>query len=148
MRVNVDTVIPAGPEEVWRWVGNLETYPEFVSGLTRWEADGDHRSGLGARYRALMRIGSADVGGLVEVVELHEPFELAWNSVTGVEHRGRWRLRADAAGGTRVELRLIFHLAGWAPMAWLTGQIAARTIRVKLDETLAALRRLLVEAGR
>ena len=40
-----------------------------MSGITRWEVVGSKRSGLGARYRMLLRVGSAEVGGLIEVVE-------------------------------------------------------------------------------
>jgi ribosome-associated toxin RatA of RatAB toxin-antitoxin module len=124
--------IAARPETVWARVGDLRRWPDFVAGLTRWEAEGRRRSGLGARYRALMRIGSADIGGLVEVVEFHSPMDLAWNAVTGAEQRGRWRLRPEGEDRTRVELRLSYHVAGWAPAGWLIGRIAARAIRTNL----------------
>jgi hypothetical protein len=39
-----------------------------MAGVTRWEVADDGTPGLGARYRTLMRVGSADVNGLVEVV--------------------------------------------------------------------------------
>ncbi len=139
MRVTAATDIAAGPEAVWAWVGDLRRWPDFVAGLTRWEAEGRRHSGLGARHRALMRIGSADVGGLVEVVEYHPPTDLAWNSVTGAEQRGRWRLRPHGEDRTRVELRLSYHVAGWAPAAWLIARIAARVIRANLDQTLREL---------
>ena len=51
---------------------------------------------------------SAEIGGLVEVVEYDEPRDLAWTSVTGIDQRGRWRLRERAAAHrTHVELRLL-----------------------------------------
>ena len=58
---------------------------------------------MGSRYRMRMHVGSADVGGLVEVVELDENRDLAWTSVTGIDQRGRWRLRdcRKAAPGSR-----------------------------------------------
>jgi hypothetical protein len=34
------------------------------------------------RYRILFRVGAAEVGGLIEVVEWEEPRELAWTSVS------------------------------------------------------------------
>lgn len=139
MRITVTTDITARPETVWAWVGDLRRWPDFVAGLTRWEAEGRRRSGLGARYRALMRIGSADIGGLVEVVEFHSPMDLAWNAVTGAEQRGRWRLRPQGEDRTRVELRLSYHVAGWAPAGWLIGRIAARAIRTNLAHTLREL---------
>ena len=66
---------------------------EFMVGITRWEVVGEQARGLGARYRILMLVGSAEVGGLVEIVEYDEGRDLAWTSVTGLDMRGRWRLR-------------------------------------------------------
>ena len=43
-----------------------------------------------------MRVGSAEVGGLIETVEFGPERDLAWTSVTGIDQRGRWRLREAA----------------------------------------------------
>ena len=48
-----------------------------------------------------MRVGSAEVGGLIEVVEFSPDCDLAWNSVTGIDQRGRWRLRAGPRRAAR-----------------------------------------------
>ena len=75
--------------------------------ITRFERqDGDDEAsrGVGARYRMLMHVGSADVGGLIEIVEYDEGRDLAWTSITGIDQRGRWRLREAgrrAARGSR-----------------------------------------------
>ena len=95
---------------------------DFFAGVTRWECVGGPRTGLGARYRMLMRVGSAEVGGLIETVEFDPERDLAWTSVTGIDQRGRWRLR-EGRDGTRVELRLQFGVAGggiWSgwPSSW------------------------------
>ena len=95
---------------MWAIVTDPERVLGFMSGVTRWEVAGDLRTGLGARYRILFRVGAAEVGGLVEVVEFDEPYDLAWTSVTGLDHRGRWRLREAPGGRTRVEFRLAY---GW-----------------------------------
>ena len=58
-------------------------YLHFMSGVTRWEPASDHRSGLGARYRMLIRVGAAEVGGLIEFVEWRPETDMAWTSVTG-----------------------------------------------------------------
>ena len=60
----------------------------------------------------LIRVGSAEVGGLIEVVEWDEPNDLAWSSVTGIDQRGRLRLRAAGTASTRVELRYQYGVAG------------------------------------
>ena len=51
-----------------------------------------------------MRVGSADIGGLIEVVECDPAADLAWTSITGIDQRGRWRLR-EADGTARPRSR-------------------------------------------
>ena len=70
---------------MWSFVDDPARYLHFMSGITRWEVVGEQARGVGARYRMLMRVGSAEIGGLVEVVEHDEPRDMAWTS----RHRHR-----------------------------------------------------------
>jgi uncharacterized membrane protein len=88
-----------------------------------------------------MRVGSAEVGGLIEVVEWDEPCDLAWSSVTGVDQRGRWRLRVEGEDQTRVELRLAYGVAGSGILGWVAEQVAAPTVRGHLRRSLHQLKR-------
>src|SRR5438046_1290682 len=106
MRIERKCVIDAPREKVWEIVSDPARYPRFMHGITRFDTEGQKKRGLGARYSMRMRVGSADVGGLVEVVEFDEPADMAWTSITGVDQRGRWRLRETDDGRTRVTLRL------------------------------------------
>ena len=96
-----------------------------------------------------MHVGSAEVGGLVEVVE-HDPGrDMAWVSVVGIDQRGRWRLRRrrlGRAGGPgrrarRVELRLSYGVAGSGIFGWLAEHVAAPTVRGNLQRSLQQLKR-------
>jgi uncharacterized membrane protein len=129
-------------EAVWRIVSDPTRALSFMSGVTRWEVVSDEPTGLGARYRMLMRVGSAEVGGLIEVVEWDAPCEFAWTSVTGVDQRGRFRLRDAQNGRTRVELRLAYGVAGSGLFGWVAEQIAAPTVRGNLRRSLQQLKRL------
>jgi uncharacterized membrane protein len=133
--------IAAPPEGVWELLGDPERYLHFMSGFTRWEVVSDNPTGEGARYRMLLRVGSAEVGGLVEVVEWNEPREIAWNSITGIDQRGRWRVRSRDRGRTRVELRLSYGIAGAGVLGVVAERIAAPTVRGHLRRTLRALKR-------
>ncbi len=144
MRVSEGLQVPAPMELVWRIVSDPERALSFMSGVTRWEVAGDQRTGLGARYRMLFRIGSAEVGGLIEVVEWDEPCELAWTSVTGIDQRGRWRLREAPGGRTRVEIRLAYGVAGAGLAGWIAERLAAPTVAGHLRQSLRQLA-LLVE---
>lgn len=141
MRVGARTTVAAPAGLVWELIDDPARVLHFMAGVTRWEVAGEQRTGLGARYRMLMRVGSAEVGGLIEVVE-HEPgVELAWNSVTGVDQRGRWRLRPRGPDATEVELRLSYGVAGAGLGGWLAERLAAPTVRRNLRTTLQDLRR-------
>jgi uncharacterized membrane protein len=142
MRTSAHTTIAAPIETVWRFVSDPERALSFMSGVTRWEVDGDQPTGLGARYRMLLRVGSAEVGGLIEIVESDAPRELAWTSVTGVDQRGRWRLRAAPGGRTRAEIRLAYGVAGAGFSGWLAERLAAPAVGTHLRNTVAQLRRV------
>ena len=141
MRVVEAIEISSSPEGVWEHLADPARYLHFMSGFTRWEVVSDEPTGEGARYRMLMRVGSAEVGGLVEVVEWSAPHELAWNSITGIDQRGRWRLRERVPGRTRVELRLAYGVAGAGIFGVIAERLAAPTVRGHLRRTLQQLKR-------
>ena len=105
MRIEKKVTVDAPRHLVWDHVTEPANYCVFLEGLTRWDVEGDKHKGLGARYRMLLRVGAADVGGLIEVVEWQPEGDMAWSSVTGVDQRGRWRLR-EAGGDDRRAGRL------------------------------------------
>jgi uncharacterized membrane protein len=142
MRVSADVEVAAPPEQVWEVICDPSRVLSFYSGVTRWEVEGDLDRGLGARYRMLFRIGAAEIGGLIEMVEWDEPHEIAWTSVLGVDQRGRWRLRALPGGRTRVELRMQYGVAGSGLFGWLAERASAPTLAGHLRRTLQALKRL------
>ena len=145
MRVKAQTIVSAPPRAVWEVISDPTRQLGYMSGITRWEVAGERPAGIGARYRVLLRVGSAEVGGLIEVVEFAEPRELAWTSVTGVDQRGRWRLREVSAGRTRVELRLAYGVAGSGLGGWVAEHVAAPIVTGHLRRTVQQLGRL-VEA--
>lgn len=142
MRAAGRTLVSAPIETVWDVVSDPERALSFMSGITRWEVAGDEATGLGARYRVLLRVGSAEVGGLIEIVEWDPPCELAWTSVTGVDQRGRWRLRPASDGRTRAEIRLAAGVAGSGIAGWIAERIAQPVVSSHLRTTVRQLSRL------
>jgi uncharacterized membrane protein len=142
MRVAASAVVSAPIESVWAVVSDPERALSYMSGVTRWEVISEESSGLGARYRMLMRVGSAEVGGLIEIVEYEAPRELAWNSITGVDQRGRWRLRPAPGGRTRVEIRLAYGVAGSGIGGWVAERLAGPRVESNLKSTVRQLARL------
>ena len=141
MRVGASIQVSAPASSVWAFIADPGRYLHFMSGITRWEVKGDRRIGLGARYNMLIRVGSAEIGGLIEVVEFDEPRDLAWTSVTGIDQRGRWRLRERTESKTHVELRLAYGVAGSGILGYISERVAAPTVRGHLRRSLQQLKR-------
>lgn len=142
MRVSAQVNIAAPCERVWTIVSDPGRALSFMSGITRWEVVSDQPTGIGARYRMLLRVGSAEVGGLIEVVEWVPARELAWTSVTGIDQRGRFRLRDAGDGRSRVELRLAYGVAGSGLTGWVAEHVAAPTVSGHLSRSVRQLKRL------
>ncbi|MFL5840816.1 MAG: SRPBCC family protein [Thermoleophilaceae bacterium] len=140
MRVERELVVNAPREVIWAYITDPGNYTTFFSGITRWDVEGRRRRGCGARYRMLMRVGSVEVGGLVEVVEFEEPGDMAWTSVLGLDQRGRWRLRERGPNRTSVMYRMSYHAPGGL-LGWLTDQISAPIVRNYVRHTLENLKR-------
>ena len=113
MRTQASQLVAADPEDVWELFADPANFPRVFSWVTDLEPEEPEREpGAGARYRMRLRVGSAEVGGLIEVVEYDEQRDLAWTSVTGIEQRGRIRMRAAGGGRTRVTVRLSYNAPG------------------------------------
>jgi carbon monoxide dehydrogenase subunit G len=147
VRIEERIDVAASPAAVWSYLADPRHYPEFMDGVTRWEVEGRRNRGLGARYRMLMRLGSAEIGGLIEVVEWRPERHLAWSSVTGIDQRGRWLLRETAGGGTRVTFRFAAGVAGGGIAGLLAERVARRPLRRRFRSSLQNLRRA-VEGSR
>jgi uncharacterized membrane protein len=142
MRATASGTISAPQELVWDAVSDPARVLSFMAGVTRWEVVSEESTGLGARYRMLMRVGSAEIGGLVEIVEWDPPGELAWNSITGIDQRGRWRLRPAPGGRTRAEIRLAYGVAGAGLAGWLAEKIAGPAVSSHLRTSIRQLSRM------
>jgi uncharacterized membrane protein len=147
MRIEESLTVAAPRPLVWDYISNFTNYPEFMDGLTRWKLSGDQQSGLGARFRMLLRVGSADVGGLIEIVEWSPPGDLAWSSVTGVDQRGRWRLRERSERSTDVTFRFAYGVAGGGITGLIAERVAARPLRRRIRRSLVNLRKALEVGG-
>ena len=149
MRVKSSITVKAPRPLVWETIADPDRYLEFMAGITRWELEGgaEGKLELGSRIRMLIQVGAAEVGGLIEVVECKECSDMAWSSVTGVDQRGRWRLRDTGSGLTRVELRYSYGVAGGGIGGLLAERVAAPILRRRLRQSLIALK-LIVERER
>jgi fatty-acyl-CoA synthase len=134
MRIEQSTSIDAPREEVWELIKDPVEYAALLDWVTTFEpTDSDRSPGIGARYEMRVSVGSANVGGLVEIVEYDDCCDIVWTSVTGVEQRGRLRLRPNGDGQTRLTMRMSYGAPGalWGTLAELLSgpQISASVKR-------------------
>ena len=140
MRLEEEIIVEAPREEIWERVGDPTVYPRFVAGVTHFDPEvEDAPAEVGTRYSMHMRVGSADVGGVVEIVECDPPCDMAWTSITGIDQRGRWRLRDAGDGRTRVVLRLTYGAPGGL-MGAVADRLSAPEVRRNLKQSLRRLK--------
>ena len=95
MRASAHTVVSAPAENVWAVVCDPERVLSFMSGITRWEVESERPTGLGARYRTLMR---AARGGRTRV-EIRLAYGVAGAGLSG------WLAERIAARAVTAHLR-------------------------------------------
>ena len=139
MRIEEQIVVRAPQREIFRRVVDPTSLRRFMSGLTRWDPQGDGEPGLGSRYLMRMRVGSAEIGSLIELVEFDDPGDVAWTSVTGLDQRGRWRLRQAGPDETRVTLRLSYQAPGGL-LGIMSDRVSAPMVRRNLRRSLERLK--------
>jgi ribosome-associated toxin RatA of RatAB toxin-antitoxin module len=140
MRLERTALIGVNPDVAFRLISDPTRYPEFFSGLTRWEPRSRKRRGPGARFRVLMRVGSIEAGGIVRIAAWREDEMIAWRAESGLDHRGRWTLRS-VPGGTELRLELEFRLQG--PASRLVERLVGRILSRNMAATFLAVQRLL-----
>ena len=146
MRVEENILVDASPEEVWRVIEDPGSYMRLVAGITRWDVEGRRDRGKGARYQMRMEVGSAQVGSLIEIVEWDAPRDMAWTSITGLDQRGRWRLREQDDGQTKVSFRLSYQAPGGL-LGVISDRVGAPLVRRNLRETLKRIKHELEGEG-
>jgi fatty-acyl-CoA synthase len=141
VRIEREITIAAPRERVWELAGDPRRYDSFMDGITMRgpEESDDADPAVGSRYSMRMRVGSADIGGPIELVEHDPPRDLAWTSITGIDQRGRVRVRDAGEGQSRVTLRLSYGSPGGL-LGLVADRLGARQVGQHLERTLERLR--------
>jgi uncharacterized membrane protein len=86
------------------------------------------------------------VGGLIEMVEFDDLRDLAWVGITGINLRGRIRLRDAGENQTKVTFRLSYQAPGgiWG---YIADRVAVRQVGRTTADTLKRLKALVESRG-
>ncbi len=112
MRIETRRQVAATKADVWAVVGDPCVIGTLTDVLLISELEQGTTPAIGARYRALLRVGPVPVGGNVEIIEYNPPHDMAWTTLTGVDHRLRIRLRDRPDGGTWLTIRFAYDSPG------------------------------------
>jgi fatty-acyl-CoA synthase len=141
VRIEEEITIAARRDRVWELIRDPADYADLLDWVTTFEPhDGQRIPGVGARYEMLVRVGSANVGGLVEIVEYDPLRDIAWTSVTGVEQRGRVRLRSKSDQETRLTMRVSYGAPG-ALLGTLAELLSAPQVKASVKRSLENVKR-------
>lgn len=140
MRVEREIVIESRRKAVWDVIATLHEHPQVLAGVTAWKPVEDKPLDVGSRIEARMRVGSAQLNSLVEITEFTDGCDIAWTSLTGVDHRGRFTLRD---GGDADHMVLRFRMTYTPPggfFGMLAGQAARAIMQSNVDATVRAMK--------
>lgn len=139
MRLERRVLVDVDRHIVWKHVSDPNCYPEFMANLERWETVTDGPVGVGSRYTVHWKVGSVPIGGVIELVEFTDARDLAWIGITGVTLRGRFRLRDQGDGRTKVTFRLAYEAPGGL-LGLIADRVASRQVGRIMTETLKQLK--------
>jgi non-ribosomal peptide synthetase component F/ribosome-associated toxin RatA of RatAB toxin-antitoxin module len=138
MRVSQQVTINAPAAAVWELIGEPPLYPRFLRDVTRWDPIAGDESSR-PRYRIEVRVGGVELGAIVEITQASAPHELRWESVSGIEHRGHWRVHEDGDRRCTVALRLHYR-APRGVLGAVTDGASLPLLREGVHESLAHLK--------
>jgi uncharacterized membrane protein len=141
MRIEERITVNVPRQQVWEWVNDPEKVGTFMEGIRFWTVEGEPSMGERARYTVRVRVGAAEVGSLVEIIEWDPPHEIAWTSITGIQMRGRWILHG-LGKRTEVILRISYQAPGGI-IAVLADRVGGRMVKGNVKASLGNLKRML-----
>ncbi len=152
MRVSQHVTIDASASAVWELISEPPLYPRFLRDVTRWDPIAGVE-GSRPRYRIEVRVGGVELGAIVEITHTSAPHELRWESVSGIEHRGHWRVHEDGDRRCTVALELSYHaprgvsgmIADGASLPLLRQGVHESLVRLKAEAEGRAPERGLLE---
>ncbi|WOC13492.1 SRPBCC family protein [Gordonia sp. MP11Mi] len=106
----VRTQVPRS--EVFAYVDDPNTVPQWMFGVTAFDPVGDRSRGLGTVYDAVMKVGPKALSAQLEVTVWTENEELVLSSVAGFDVTTRWRFTDGDGGSTVVDVDFDYSLPG------------------------------------
>lgn len=142
-RIEVSTVIGRPPEDVFRFVTDLERMPEWVTELQETKHVSEGSLGVGTTFTHVIKMLGRRIEAKAEITEFEEGKKLAWRGDAG-PGEGVLELTFEAAqDGTRATMAGQVETGG---LFGLADPVVKRVFRKQWETNLTHLKELL-EAG-
>ncbi len=110
--IHVTTECAAPVEQVFAYISDYRTTPDWFYGVKSWEPLTEETRGVGAQFEAAVHLGLT-IRSTVELQEYVENELMVITSIAGFPNRSRWQFRsADAADATTVDCEFSYDFPG------------------------------------
>ena len=139
---SADVTVKATPERAFDYFADHRHVAEVLEGVSRWEPIGTQTTGDGARYSVEMTALGLPLKNVLRLNRWRRPREIGWVSESGLIKQEGGFTFTEAAGGTRIRLRIAYE-----PPASVVGAAVAHRldgmVRGRLDRALDRIREVL-----
>lgn len=112
MRIEESVTIGASRQDVWERTRDPADYPALLDWVTSFDPHDPQREPEVGRGMTCACRWARRTWGLVEIVEYEPCAEIVWTSITGVDQRGRLRLRDSGEGQVELTMRVSYGAPG------------------------------------
>jgi uncharacterized protein YndB with AHSA1/START domain len=138
--VVADTSLGAPPEVVWAYVTEPDNFPAFVDGYAGGQVATTARTGVGARYEWVGRVGPLRIATTEEVVEWHEGHRVAYRGETaGASFDSAVEVAPDGRGESLLQVEIAYRLPARLGGRVLDALVVRRLVRSHVDRSLRTL---------
>lgn len=137
--ITVSRTIEAPVEKVFAYVDDHRNTTKYMQGLSKWRPTTDVTHGKGAKFETAMKAGPGTLPSTVDVTGWTENKLIAWRSIDGFKHTGKWGFKPKGDDRTEVTFEMEYEFGGG-----IAGRVLARAtepvVRSNLQRSVHTLK--------
>lgn len=138
-KITISENIEAPVETVFAYVDDHKNTIKYMQGLTKWKPAGDVTHGKGAKFETSMKAGPSSLPSVVNITTWTENKAIAWRSIEGFKHSGKWAFKSAGDSSTDVTFEMDYEFGGG-----IAGRMLARAtesmVRSNLQRSVKTLK--------
>ena len=138
-RITINETIDAPVETVFAYVDDHKNTTKYMQGLTKWKPAGEVTHGKGAKFETAMKAGPSSLPSVVNITTWTENKAIAWRSIEGFKHTGKWAFKAAGDDSTDVTFEMEYEFGGGIAGRML-GRATESMVRSNLQRSVKTLK--------